>query len=52
MGRPLHARKPKGGANSTAACDKDDANADKQYAQKLDLLARMRQRIADKAKGS
>ncbi|MGW7004976.1 hypothetical protein ACWGCW_19760 [Streptomyces sp. NPDC054933] len=52
MSRPLHARKPKGGAKSTAACDKDDANANKQYAQKRDLLARMRRRIADKPTAS
>lgn len=47
----MFTRRPKGAMKPTAATRKDDANAGKQHAQKLDLLARMRQRIADKPTG-
>ncbi|MFE2378305.1 hypothetical protein [Streptomyces sp. NPDC059398] len=45
MSRPLHVRKPKGSTKNNALCDKDDANTNKQHAQKADLLVRMRDRI-------
>ncbi|MEU8919069.1 hypothetical protein [Streptomyces nigrescens] len=45
MSRPLGARKPRGSMNKTDAVVEDGHNADKQRAEKADLLGRMRHRI-------
>ncbi|GES28903.1 hypothetical protein San01_13900 [Streptomyces angustmyceticus] len=48
MSRPLNARKPRGDLKQTGAVAKDDRNADRQRAERADLLDRMRQRIHGK----
>lgn len=48
MSRPLGARRPRGDMKATEPIRKDDRNARKQRAERLDLLARMRDRINSK----
>ncbi|MEU8780047.1 hypothetical protein [Streptomyces sp. NPDC048637] len=45
MSRPLHFGKPKVSAKNDAKCDKHDRNTDKQFTEKVALLARMRARV-------
>lgn len=48
MSRPLSARRPRGDMKKTEAITKDDHNTNKQRAEKVELLARMRARINGK----
>lgn len=48
MSKPLSARRPRGDMKKTEPIAKDDRNASKQRAKKIELLARMRARINGK----